>query len=125
MSEALGEFAHRHVGSSYSTREGGGLVSKADWEGAATGYGAVFGSLIFDVPDGATGGSVQWVGQAFPEDSAFLNGSGKGTWEQVDGAHRWTISIPVIAVSNGDRIRCEGQVDLATRTFTGQMYAAE
>ena len=51
MSEALGDLAHRHVGSSYSAREGGGVAPKADWEGAATGYGAVFGSLIFDVPD--------------------------------------------------------------------------
>ena len=65
MSEAVGEFAHRHVATSYSTREGG-VVSHTDWEGVATGYGTVFGSLIFDVADGATGGSVQWVGQAFP-----------------------------------------------------------
>ena len=96
----------------------------SSWEGAATGYGTVFGSLIFDVVDGGTGGSVQWVGQAFPPDTDFLNANGSGTWAQVEGAHRWTISIPVIAVSNGDRVRCEGQVDLATRTFTGQMYAA-
>lgn len=124
MSEPMGEFAHRHMGTSYSAREGGGLVSHSDWEGVATGYGAVFGSLIFDVADGATGGSVQWVGQAFPEGSPFVNASGTGTWEQVEGAHRWAISIPVIAVSNGDRVRCEGHVDLATRTFTGQMYDA-
>ncbi len=66
-----------------SAREGGGVVSQAHWEGVATGYGAVFGSLIFDVPDGATGSSVQWVGQAFPEDSAFVNGSGKGeAWKK-------------------------------------------
>ena len=125
MSEPLGEFAHRHTGSSYSEREGGGVVSKANWEGVATGYGAVFGSLIFDVADGASGGSVQWAGQAYPEGTPFVNASGTGTWKQVDGAHRWVISIPVLAVSNGDRLRCEGQVDLATRTFTGKMYAAE
>ena len=83
----------------------------SSWDGTATGYGTVFGSLIFDVEDGATGGSVQWVGQAFPPDTDFVNGNGSGTWAQVEGAHRWTISIPVIAVSNGDRVRCEGQVD--------------
>ena len=125
MSEPLGEFAHRHTGNSYTPREGGGLVVNSSWEGAATGYGTVFGSLIFDVEDGATGGAVQWVGQAYPPDSDFTNGNGTGTWAQVEGAHRWTISIPVIVVSNGDRIRCEGEVDLATRTFTGQMYAAD
>ena len=124
MSEALGEFANRHVGSSYATREGG-VVVNSSWEGTATGYGTVFGSLIFDVEDGAKSGSVQWVGQAFPPDSDFLNAKGSGTWAQVEGAHRWTISVPVITVSNGDRVRCEGQVDLATRTFTGKMYAAE
>ena len=99
MSESLGEFAHRHIGNSYTAREGGGLVVNSSWEGTATGYGTVFGSLIFDVEDGATGGAVQWVGQAYPPDSEFVNGNGNGTWAQVEGAHRWTISIPVIAVS--------------------------
>lgn len=125
MSEALGEFAHRHLGNSYTAREGGGLVVNSSWEGTATGYGTVFGTLIFQVEDGAAGGGVQWVGQAYPPDTDFVNANGSGTWAQVEGAHRWAISIPVIVVSNGDRVRCEGQVDLATRTFTGQMYAAE
>jgi hypothetical protein len=125
MPKPLGEFAHRHTGSSYTARKGGGLVSETHWEGVATGYGAVFGSLIFDVPDGATSGSVQWIGQAFPEGKAFVNASGKGTWKQVKGVNRWVISFPRIEGSNGDRLRCEGQVDLLTRTFTGQMYAAK
>jgi hypothetical protein len=99
-------------------------VSETHWEGVATGFGSVFGSLIFDVPDGATSGKVQWIGQAFPEGRPFVNGSGTGTWKQVEGAHRWTISIPVIEVSSGDPLRSEGQVDLLTRTFTGQLYAA-
>jgi len=126
MSNSLGEFAHRHVGSSYSAREGGGLVSTTNWEGIATGYGTVFGTLIFQLPEGgASGGSCKWVGQAFPEDGPWVNGSGEGTWQQVEGRNRWSISISVIEVSNGDRIRCEGEVDLATRTFTGQMFEAD
>ena len=125
MSEPLGEFAHRHVASTYAAREGGGVISTAHWEGLATGYGAVFGSLIFDVPDGATSGSIQWVGQAFPEGTPYVNGSGSGTWEQVEGAHCWNVHIPLLTVSNGDRRRCEGQVDVATRTFTGKMYQAD
>jgi hypothetical protein len=124
MSKPLGEFAHRHVGNSYSPRKGGGLVAETHWEGVATGYGTVFGSLIFDVPDGATSGKVQWIGQAFPEDRPFENAFGRGTWKQVEGAHRWAISFPVVEGSSGDRLRCEGQVDLLTRTFTGQMYEA-
>ena len=36
MSEPAGEFAHRHVATSYSAREGGGVVSHTDWEGVAT-----------------------------------------------------------------------------------------
>ena len=118
------EFALRHVGNSYSARKGGGVVSETHWEGVATGYGAIFGSLICDVPDGATSGSAQWIGQGFPTDRPFVNGSGKGTWKQVKGAHRWTVSIPVQTTSEGDRLRSEGQIDLDTRTFTGKLYKA-
>jgi hypothetical protein len=125
MAKPLGEFAFRHTGSSYSPRPGGGVVSETHWEGGATGYGAVFGTLLFDVPDGAKGGKVQWIGQGFTPDAPFTNGSGTGTWKQVEGANRWKINIPVVAVSNGDRLRSVGQVDLQTRTFTGRMYKAK
>lgn len=125
MADPVGEFAHRHIGNSYTARDGGGLVCTSNWEGVATGFGTVFGSLIFDVADGAAGGSCRWIGQSFPEDSAFLNADGTGTWEQVEGAHSWTISMPAIALSSGDRLRCEGSVDLVTRTFVGKMYTVD
>lgn len=121
MAEALGEFSHRHVGNSFSLlAAGGGLSANSTWEGTATGFGTVFGSLIFEVADGATGGKVQWLGQAFPPDSEFVN----GTWLKVEGAHRWRIILPALVLSTGSVLHCEGEVDLESRTFSGQMYSA-
>ena len=124
MAEALGEFSHRHVGNSFSPLADGGLSVNSTWEGTATGFGNVFGSLIFEVADGATDGKVQWLGQAFPPDSEFVNGTGDGTWSKIEGAHRWRITLPALVLSTGNVLRCEGEVDLESRTFSGQMYSA-
>ncbi len=122
MSDPAGEFSLKLGGITYARLEGGGVECTTNWEGDATGYGAVFGSLIFPLADGgAPGGTCTWVGQAFPEDSPWVSGVGEGTWQQVEGLNRWTISIPVFEISNGDRIRLEGEVDLETRTFSGKM----
>ena len=123
MSEPTGEFAHRHTGSAYSKAADGTIVANSNWEGTATGFGAIFGTLSVPLPEGgATSGTCTWMGQAFQEDGSWSSGIGDGTWEQIEGKHRWKMHFPAIKVSSGESLRCEGELDLATRTFTGQMY---
>ncbi len=125
MSESAGEFAHRHTGSSFSTDASGTVIATSNWEGEATGFGAVFGSLHVPLGDSnATSGSCSWVGQAFLEDGTWATGVGEGTWEQVGGGHQWKLHFPALTVSSGEVLRCEGVIDLESRTFTGQMYEA-
>ena len=50
-----------------------------------------------------------------------LAGIGEGTWAQVIGEHRWEISMQV-QVSNGDRVRSEGVIDLETLTYKGELF---
>jgi hypothetical protein len=126
MSDSVGEFSLEHTGSVYE-RTDNGFTSHASFSGPATGYGAVFGTLSFPLPaQGETpeGGPCGWVGQAFLEGGTNLAGIGDGTWEQIDGAHRWKISM-LIEVSNGDRLRSEGEVDLETLMYKGQLYEAD
>jgi len=123
MSSPVGEFAHRHSGSSYATAADGSIIATSNWEGTATGFGAVFGTLSVPITEGgATSGTCTWIGQAFPPDGAWVTGIGDGTWEEVDGRHRWRMSFPKLQISSGESLRCEGELDLATRTFTGQMF---
>lgn len=56
---------------------------------------------------------------AFLDDGTTLGGLGEGTWQQVEGQHKWRISL-VIEVSNGDRFRSEDDIDLTTRSLTGK-----
>ena len=69
-------------------------------------------------------GSCTWIGQAFPENLPWVVGTGDGTWAQVEGKNRWKFHFPSLEVSDGSRLRCEGELDLATRVFAGQMFDA-
>jgi hypothetical protein len=125
MADSVGEFSHKHAGNAYAKGADGVIVGYSNWEGTATGFGTVFGTLSVPLgKSGASSGSCTWTGQAFLEDGSWVTGEGDGTWQQVEGQHRWKMSFPVIKISNGDRLRCEGEIDLANRTFSGRMFDA-
>jgi hypothetical protein len=126
MAESLGEFSLAHTGTAY-VKTDDGLTSYASFSGPATGFGSVFGTLNIPLVakgDTPSGGSVGWAGQGFLDDGTSVAGLGEGTWEQVAGEHRWKISM-IVEISNGDRLRSEGEIDLATLKYHGQMYAAD
>lgn len=125
MADPIGEFSLNHKGNAYIKTDDGVIVAIVNYEGEATGFGTVFGTMRFPLPDGgATSGTCSWTGQAFPPDQAWVSGSGDGTWEQVEGRYAWKITLPSIENSDGSRVRSEGELDLETRTFTGQMFDA-
>ena len=69
-------------------------------------------------------GTVSWAAQAFLEDGTTVGGLGEGTIEKDPNEHIWKISM-IVEVSNGDKLRSEGQISLATLEYTGQMFAVE
>jgi hypothetical protein len=44
--------------------------------------------------------------------------------EQVEVNHAWKISLPAVELSDGSRLRSEGEVGLEPRTFSGQTFEA-
>jgi hypothetical protein len=113
------------MGSSYATNEAGVVTAYANYEGTATGFGTVFGTMSFPLPvGGATTGTFKWTGQGFPPDSPWVSGPGEGTWQQIAGENSWNIVIPTIENSDGSLIRSEEKLDLAARTLSGQMFDA-
>ena len=125
MADAIGEFALNHIGNAYRKNDDGVVVAYANYDGTASGFGTVMGTLSFPLPEsGANSGTCSWTGQGFPPDSPWTTSSGEGTWEQIEGRYAWKISIPAIEISDGRAIRSEGELDLEARTFNGQMFDA-
>ena len=123
MADSIGEFSLNHISNAYAKNGDGVVVAYVNYDGTATGFGTVMGTLAFPLPDGgASSGAVSWIGQAFPPDRPWNTASGDGTWEQVEGRYAWKISLPVLELSDGTRLRSEGEVDLEARTFNGQLF---
>jgi hypothetical protein len=125
MANSLGNFELNHTGNAYAKNDDDVVVAYANYEGTATGFGTIMGTLAFPLPEqGATSGTVTWTGQGFPPDREPSTSFGEGTWKQVEGSHAWQINVPVIEISDGTSLRSEGVVDLEAKTFNGQMFEA-
>jgi hypothetical protein len=126
MANSIGEFAFNHTGNTYAKNDDGVVVAYVNYEGTATGFGTVMGTLAFPLPEqGATSGTVTWTGQGFPPDRAPYTSFGEGTWDQVEGSYAWKINLPNIEFSDETgSLRAEGAVDLEAKTFNGQMFEA-
>ena len=125
MSDSVGEFSLEHKGTTYIKTDES-LDSYANFAGTATGYGSVFGTLKVSNPLAGsipTSGDCTWSSQAFLEDGTTVTGFGEGTFDQQPGQHQWKITLN-IQISNGDSLRSEGEIDLATLLFKGAMYEA-
>lgn len=122
--DPIGEFSLKHIGNTYGTNSAGDMTSSVNFQGEASGFGTVWGTLISSNPlseTNATSGEVQWVGEAFLEDGSVLGGIGKGTWEKPENEHRWNL-VMNIDLSDGEKQRSEGSIDLETLIFTGKIY---
>jgi len=125
MAESIGEFTLNHTGNAYAKNDDGVVVAYVNYDGTASEFGTVMGTLAFPLGDsGATSGTCSWTGQGFLPDSTWTTSSGEGTWEQVEGKHAWKVSMPALAISDGRVISSEGVLDLEARTFCGQMFDA-
>ena len=121
MSEEVGTFSLKFSGNTYSSDESGNVTVQQNWEGAADSYGTVFGTLIFGPMSASEmneGGPIKWVGQGFLEDGTVVVGLGEGAFESVPGQHIARTSM-LIDVSDGTKIRSEGEMALETLIWTG------
>jgi hypothetical protein len=114
----------KNTGFSFDLLEDDKIQQTADYEGTATGFGAVFGTLVFRQAlseTSASSGSLSFVGKALLDDNSIAGGIGHGTWEQIGQEARFKI-VMTVKVSDGSQHRSEGVVDHPARTFDGKMY---
>ena len=123
MAESSGEFSLEMKGQAQESIDSGiRLISH--WEGTATGFGAVFGTLTVDLSSddiAATSGTCRWVAVGFLPDGGRDGGAAEGTWTQHAGRNAWSLNLTGTS-ANGQKMRSEGEIDLASRSWTGKMY---
>ena len=116
--KAVGEFSFKAITVTYSPGPAGSVLAQVNWEGTATGFGAVFATATY--VGGPKGGSYSECGAAFMDDGRALTGIGQGTTEST-GKHRWRTE-GFMQISDGRRIASEGEMDLASRSWKGTLF---
>lgn len=112
-------FSFKSTGVSYLKVPGGG-VNHINFEGTATGFGAVLGTLSFyaDAP-GAQSGRSSWVGTAYLDNGDEVQGTSEGFWER-GGKHKWRVR-GLLRTSTGAMYQSDGIVSLDGRTYKGTL----
>jgi hypothetical protein len=113
----LGEYSLKAITATYSPGPAGSVLSQVNWEGTATGFGAVFGTATY--VGGPKGGTFSYCAEAFLDNGDAVTGIGQGTFES-SGKHRWRTN-GFIQISDGRRIATEGEMDLASRSWKGKI----
>ena len=101
--KAIGEFSFKAVTVTYSPGPAGGVLAETNWEGTATGFGAVFATATY--VGGPKSGTFSLWG-AYLDNGDVFTGIGQGTYEST-GKHRWRTE-DFMQISDGRRIASEG-----------------
>jgi len=111
----IGEFSMKMITTTISAGPAGSVLTQVNFEGTATGFGAVYETATFI--GGGKDGTFSAVGSAFLENGDVMSGVGQGTYESK-GRHRWA-TTNTMELSDGRRISSTGEIDLAARTWKG------
>lgn len=115
MSKEIGEFSLKSTSMTV-----GDDTFEANWEGTATGFGDVVGTLTARGEPGAERGTCSWRSASFLENGDEIQVAGEGTWEAL-GKHRWRMRF-THGTSDGRTILADGVVDMGSRSFNGKIF---
>ncbi len=113
------EFSAKFSTITFSPGPHGSTILQANIEGSATGLGAVWGTGTF-VVGGGKSGTYSWCGISYLDDGEQVASNGLGTYQSI-GKHRWRTQVPAVHLSDGRTLAFEGELDLATRSWTGKL----
>ncbi len=120
LGKPIGEFSLKFTTMTNSPGPAGSLLNQVNWEGTATGFGAVFGTATF--VGGPKNGTFSWYSTSFLDNGDGLTAMGQGTYEGT-GKHRWHTETH-LEISDGRRIASQGEIDLASRSWKGKTFEA-
>ena len=119
--QSIGEFSTKCTTLTFIPGAAGSVIVQAYFEGTATGFGIVCGTMNAS-PAGQPSGTFDSCVVSYPESGDGLTGIGRGTFNR-SGPNRWRTQGP-LQLSDGRTIYGEGELDLASRVWSGKMYAA-
>ncbi len=114
----LGEYSLKSITSTLTPGPAGSVLNQVNWEGTATGFGALFGTATF--VGGNKGGTFSWCSTSYLENGDGLTATGHGTYESI-GKNRWSTK-GIVEISDGSRQSSEGEIDLASRSWKGTIF---
>lgn len=112
------EFSLKATSLTFTPGPAGSVIVQANWEGTATGLGATLGTATF-VPAGMKSGTYSWCGVSYLDNGDSITDNAQGTIES-SGRHKWRTQ-GIDHLSDGRVMRVEGEIDLATRSWTGKL----
>ena len=115
----IGEYSLKMVTFTATPGSAGSPLIQVNWEGTATGFGAVFGTATY-AGSPPKGGTFSWCSVGYLDNGDALSAIGQGTYEST-GKHQWRTQ-GFFQVSDGRRLTSEGEVDLASRSWKGKMF---
>jgi len=115
----VGEFSLKCTTITVCPGPAGSTIRKCNFEGTLSSVGT--GVLTVEFVGGRSG-TFSLVGFVFRDDGETFSTTGQGQAEAI-GIHRWR-TTGIINRSTGDRRIAEGEIDLATRSWTGKQYEA-
>ena len=100
--------------------DGSASAAIINYEGTATGFGTVLGTLTLsgDV-QGAESGTSNWVGTAYLDNGDEVQGSSDGFWER-SGKHKWRVR-GILRTSTGATYTSDGVISLDGRDYKGAL----
>ncbi len=121
VGKAIGEFSLKATTMTFVPGSDGTITVQANWEGSLSGAGiagTILGTATF-VGAGAKTGSYSWCGASYLPSGDSVTGTAQGSFESI-GTHRWR-TLGVNPLSDGRVVATEGELDLASRSWTGRV----
>jgi hypothetical protein len=115
----VGDFSLKATSLTLTPGPGGSVLVQGNFEGTSAAFGTILRTATF-VSVGAKSGTFSVCAAAFLENGDSLTGNGQGTFEST-GRHKWRLQ-ELIHISDGRSFDVEGEMDLATRAWTGKIF---
>ena len=115
----IGEFSLKTTSLTFTPGPGGSTLVSVNFEGTATGLGAVAGTATF-VSAGMKSATYSWCGVAYLDNGDSITNNTQGTVESI-GSHKWRTQA-FGHFSDGRGMSVEGEIDFATRSWTGKLF---
>ena len=112
-----GEYSLKMTSSTMTPGPAGSVLAQLNFEGTGTGFGTVLGTATFV---GVKSGTFSWCARAFPDDADTVTGIGEGSFEAI-ARNKWSTTL-ITRISDGRVQGAKGEIDLATRSWTGTLY---